>query len=1030
MVFRRGRNEGGNEPDSTRRIPSSKLSLFSAKTGAMRAFPAPTRAISLALVVLMAVAGCSAEARKNRHLGRAEKYFEAGEFEKAKLEYLTVIRADQKNAKAFQRMAAIWLSQGSPMRAGGFLARTRELAPNDIDNRVNLARVYVSVNALAEARKEALAVLAEAPANGEALLILAEASRNADDLAAFDQALQKFPDHNTVAFHLATATLALRKNDLPSAEQSFQRAATADPKSSLAHAGLAALSLLKKDNTHAAEELRTAAELAPLRSNERIQYAEFLAQTGATAEAKESLKALTAKAPDYLPAWRLLAQIAFIEKKYDESLALLEKIFALDPDNLDARMVEVQVRTAQGDAAKALEQLQHLDKTYANVPTIKLQLARAYLLNNNPTDAAATLNKTIATYPEFLEAKLLLGDINLRTGEAAQVVTAMTELLKSRPGTIPAQMLLADAYRLQGRLDDAANVFREQLKVSPESVPANLALGVILRQQQKTAEARKAFEKVLEVSPSDAVAAGQLVELDIGDKAFDVAMTRARAQLEATSGSAGAHVLEGKVFAAQGQLDQAEAAFAKALEVDAKFSPAYDLLINTYIAENKLPQAAEQLEGLLAKKSDNTAALMALALIRDKMGEFSKAAETYEKLVAIKPDFAPAFNNLAYLYAEKLNQLDKAAEAARRARSLQPADPSIADTLGWILYRQGDYQQARSLLEESAVKLGDNPEVQFHLGSARSMMGQTALARTALQKAAEATTDFPGKDEARHRLELLGDGSAGSTEMPIADLEALTKQQPNDVVALTRLGEAYRKASQFPKAAAAFEQVIKINPRLVSPTVELAQIYAGPLQNKEKALELAKKARELAPNDPKVAGMVGTLAYQSGNFLWSYSLLQEAARRLPDDATVQHDYAWAAYSLGRVKEAQQVMQRVVTTFGNTPEALDGGSFLAMIALEQTPNESAQTPEVQKLLSTNPDYVPALMVQGSALRRSRDVKSAEKIYQRVLERFPDFAPAQKQLAAIYSVDPANPKRPLIWPQKPARLCLTIASLHGP
>ena len=490
---------------------------------------------------------------------------------------------------------------------------------------------------------------------------------------------------------------------------------------------------------------------------------------------------------------------------------------------------------------------------------------------------------------------------------------------------------------MQGRLDDAANVFREQLKASPESVPANLALGVILRQQQKTAEARKAFEKVLEVSPSDAVAAGQLVELDIGDKAFDVAMTRARAQLEATSGSAGAHVLEGKVFAAQGQLDRAEAAFAKALELDANLSAAYELLISTFVAENKLPQAAEQLEGLLAKKSDNTAALMALALIRDKMGEFSKAAEIYEKVVAIKPDFAPAFNNLAYLYAEKLNQLDKAADAARRARSLQPADPSIADTLGWILYRQGEYQQARNLLEESALKLGDNPEIQFHLGSARSMMGQTALARAAFQKAAESEKDFPGKDEARRRLELLGDGSAGSAEVPIADLEALTKQQPNDVVALTRLGEAYRKASQFPKAVAAFEQALTINPRLVSATVELAQIYAGPLQNKEKALDLAKKARELAPNDPKVAGMVGTLAYQSGNFLWSYSLLQEAARRLPDDAAVQHDYAWAAYSLGKVKEAQQVMQRVVATFGNTPEALDGGSFLAMVALEQTPD---------------------------------------------------------------------------------------------
>ncbi len=190
-------------------------------------------------------------------------------------------------------------------------------------------------------------------------------------------------------------------------------------------------------------------------------------------------------------------------------------------------------------------------------------------------------------------------------------------------------------------------------------------------------------------------------------------------------------------------------------------------------------------------------------------------------------------------------------------------------------------------------------------------MGQKALARTALQKAVEATTDFPGKDEARHRLELLGDGSPGEKDMPVAELESLAKQQPNDVVTLTRLGEASQKEGQFPKAAAAFEQVLKINPRLVPVTVALAQIYAGPLPNKERALELAKKARELAPNDPKVAEMVGVLAYQSGNFPWSYSLLQEASRQLPDDVPVQHAYALAAYSLGKVSEAQQAMQKVV-----------------------------------------------------------------------------------------------------------------------
>ena len=483
-------------------------------------------------------------------------------------------------------------------------------------------------------------------------------------------------------------------------------------------------------------------------------------------------------------------------------------------------------------------------------------------------------------------------------------------------------------------------------------------------------------------------------------------MNRARAQLVATSGSASAHVLEGKVFGAQGQWDQAEARFAKALEVDPNFSPAYDALIGAYVAQDKLAQAAGQLEALLAKRPDNPGGLMALALIHDKMGEFAKSAEAYEKLIAIKPDFALAFNNLAYLYAEKLNQLDKGAEAARKARALQPTEPSIADTLGWILYRQGDYQQALSLLEESAVKLGDNPEVQFHLGSARYMAGQTDGARAAFQKAVDATADFPGKDEARRRLETLGDSSRGPTDLPTAALESLVKQQPNDLVALTRLAGAYQKEGQFAKAAAAFEQALKVNPRLVPATIELAQIYAGPLQNKEKALEFAKKARELAPNDPKVAGIIGALAYQSGNFTWSYSLLQEAARQLPDDAAAQHGYAWAAYSLGKVSEAQQAMQKVVQAVPDTPPGQNARSFLAMIQLEESGTEKADGAEVQRLLAAEPDFVPALMVQAASLRQRGDANAAKGIYETILRRLPDFAPASKHLSALYAEDPAS------------------------
>ncbi len=394
---------------------------------------------------------------------------------------------------------------------------------------------------------------------------------------------------------------------------------------------------------------------------------------------------------------------------------------------------------------------------------------------------------------------------------------------------------------------------------------------------------------------------------------------------------------------------------------------------------------------------------MTLALVYERMKDYPKAHDAYEKLLSIQPNFVPALNNLAYLYAEQLDNLDKAYELASKAHQLRGQDASIGDTFGWVLYKRGDYQQALSILQESAGKAADNPVIQFHLGMTAYMMGQTDLARVALKKAASAAKDFPGKEDSKRHLALL----EGGAELSISRLEAMTKEQPNDVVAQMRLGEAYQKQGAADKAAAAFEQALKLNPKLTAATTELAQLNAGPLRNNERALEYAKKARELAPNDPQITALAGRVAYESGNFSWSYSLLQEAARQRANDPAVLHDLAWAAYSLGKVNEARDAMQKVLTNNPNPTQAGDAKQFLALAVLDENPKQvmTAES-EVQKVLQSNPDYVPALMAQAAIDAQQGQAKQASGIYGQILRRMPDFAPAQKRLAALDAQDPST------------------------
>jgi len=286
-------------------------------------------------------------------------------------------------------------------------------------------------------------------------------------------------------------------------------------------------------------------------------------------------------------------------------------------------------------------------------------------------------------------------------------------------------------------------------------------------------------------------------------------------------------------------------------------------------------------------------------------------------------------------------------------------------------------------------------------------MGQPEPARTALEKAAAATGEFPWKDEAKRRLALLTGDNSAATNLPPAELEKIAKETSNDPIALIRVGTAYEKQGAADKAAGAYQRAFQANPRLPEAAVKLAQVNVGPLKNNAKALEYARKARDLAPTDPHITATIGQIAYEAGNFSWAYSLLQESARQIPDDPGIAYTLAWAAYSLGNVTEAQQAMQRVIDKPNATNQQPDAKRFLAMIQLDSDDKDPTPSDgEVNKILATDPNYVPASMARADIELRRGDAKSAATIYTGILQKFPDFAPAQKRLAAIYAEDPAN------------------------
>ena len=834
-----------------------------------------------------------------------------------------MLRLAPEDPAALRQLGILYLEQGQIRQAYPLLKRSAELQPDDTEVQLKLAQLSVAGGAYAQARDAAVQILDKQPEHELALLLLADASRTPDDIADARKRIETLrasgQDHPQ--FHLALGVLDVRQNDQARAESEFKTGVNLDPKSSDAYAALGTLYWSRNDLKEAGQALKTAADLAPPRSPIPLRYADFLVKTGATAEGKKVLEEINRKHPDYLPPRVYLMRIACAEHPDGEDCAArVQNILAQDALNFDALFQSGSLSLAKGEAEKAVRDFEQLNSTYGQSAQARYQLARSYLLyansanpvkRQNLVDAAENnLSVAVQLDPHFAPAIVLLAELKIRKGNPAAAVDLLAPLTKERPPIAQAHYLLATAYLLQQKRDEALAIYRQMTELFPKDPQPHFLAGSILLGQGKQQEARSAFEKAVEISPDYLPATEKLVDMDIAAKQYAPALERVQKLIDNDPKLAQPWALRAKIYLAQQDFTHAEADLLKAIDLDPNLAPGYLLLAQLYVATNKQEQAIEKLKESV-EKNKNAPALMLLALLHQQRKDFAAARDEYEKLLTVAPNHALALNNLAALYSEQFGQLDKAYELANRAKEATSNEPHIADTLGWILFKKGDYGNALQLLQESSGKLPDLPEIQFHVGMAHYMMGEEAAARLALQKAADASTDFPGKDEARQRLALLAIQVGAANAGVRTELENYLRKWPNDPAALVRLAELQQREGAVDQAVKTYEKVIDGDPHYAPATRQLALLYGKLSTDSDKAYELVTKARQAYPGDPGIAKTLGILNYRRGYYPQSIELLKEAAAKQKDDSEVIYYLGEVYRQLKQYTECKETLQRAL-----------------------------------------------------------------------------------------------------------------------
>jgi tetratricopeptide (TPR) repeat protein len=884
------------------------------------------RLIFALCLTAIANAGCSKDGpTKDELVSSADAAFAAGQYDKAEQEYRRVLSLAPEDRAALRHLGIIYLDQGQFTQAYSLLKKSSELEPDDPEIQLKLVLLFLSVGEYTQARETASQLLEQQPDNEQALLLFADASRTPEDIADARKLIQGLREkgQDRASYHLALGSLDLRQNDQPRAESELKTAVNLDPKSSEAYAVLGSIYWSRNDLKEADQAFKTAVELAPPRSAARLRYADFLLKTGANAEAKKILEETHQKDPNYLPPRVLLMKMACAERQDDDCVARVNNVLSQDSINYDALFQDGLLNLAKGAAIGAIRDFEYLSNAYRQNPMVRYQLALAYLLYSNSKDvsdekrrnvvdaAESRLNEAVSLEPRFDQAAMLLADLKLRKGNPAAAVELLEPLTKERPQIAQAQYLLATAYLAQRKSDKALAVYRQMTELFPKDPQPSLLIGSMLLAQGEQADARKAFEKSNEISPDYLPAVERLVELDFADKQYASAMGRVQRLIDRDPKLAQPWVLRAKIYLAQRDFTHAEPDLLKAIELDPKLEPAYELLAQLYVASNRQEEAIAKLSAFV-EQNKTVPALMQLGMINEQMKHFDAARDAYEKLLSVAPDFPVALNNLAILYSEHLGQFDKAYELATKAREAAPNTPNIADTLGWISFKKGDYGNALRLLQESADKMADQPEIQFHLGMANYMLGEEGPARVALQKAADASVDFKGKNEARERLALLGIQVGAANASARTELESYLRKWPNDPAALTRLAEVQQQEGAVDQAVKTYEKVVADYPLYAPATRQLALLYGELSTDSPKAYELVTKARQAFPDDAVIAKTLGILNYRRGFYIQSVELLKQAAAKRKDDPEVLYYLGEVYRQLKQYTECKGELERALT----------------------------------------------------------------------------------------------------------------------
>ena len=479
-----------------------------------------------------------------------------------------------------------------------------------------------------------------------------------------------------------------------------------------------------------------------------------------------------------------LASLYMSQNKTSEALRTLEKGLAFDPNH-------VETLVFYGNINQTLKQNDKAKQAYAKAIDIAPDKEeRVYLLLGSIQMEEGDLDSAFDTYqhlvdifPASFAGHFFLGKIHAEKDRPDQAEAEFVKALALEPELEEGRFELLKIYSAAGENAKVRSLYLELLDKNPNNVRAAMELGLFYQKNGFEKEGQSLLQDLGQRSEQDPEIIRKVIQLYIDPKQYDDAIVVLEGMLKGLPDSSDLLYLTGISYDGKGNDDSALEHFKMVGPDNRFYENAVVQSALLYQEQKKIPEAIAIIKEAIQNLPDNPEFMLylgsfyeeieayadaestlkkgldidpehiriqfRLGVVYDKWGKKSDSIAAMQKVITLEPENANALNYLGYTYADMGINLDEAETMIREALKHKPDDGYITDSLGWVLFKKGLFQEALIYLEKAVKLTSDDPIILEHLGDAYLKVNDKKAAlkyyQESLQKKTEDTQTLQNK---------------------------------------------------------------------------------------------------------------------------------------------------------------------------------------------------------------------------------------------------------------------------------------------